>query len=484
MAEPSHPPTLPSTSDTTPYAPVSWLAVAGMMFTGVFVILLLFAGYSAFREKRPLLQPWLLALPVGAIIFSFAARRVIRNSEGTRTGELFGIDLPNSAWWVSLVLLLGYGAYLLAIDYAIRRDARTEVERWVALVIDDKLPQAFNRTLPPGGRLDEGRLLARHRDELLIFRQSDLVRIAVRNKGTTTFTPGGMRDWQYRSTGIECVFTGTLKCPEGMFPAHVQLKGTEGVAGAEGAGAGRQWQVVPGSSGYIQWAGATRTRYGHYVTELEQRGTNFGNGFIRVLLDRPGAQYLAYKGYVEPDGDPATCFRMYDTQHARAATLGAMAGVFGPPDDKQKEYVTKIRNQVFRLPGGAPPDEKQKDQFQQIWDRGGILPPGLRLRNSSDTTPLINVTDTAVEVRVPIELMIPGDELSAARGRLVVACTDKPVMDELKQLRAAADPDKPSDKPDEFRDRTTNWRVVAIESDLVKVQSQRGQPNPGAMEMP
>src|SRR4051812_180434 len=108
MAEaPSRPPTLPSTADAAPYAPVSWLAVAAMLSTVLFAVFLLVTGYGAYKDKRPLLQEWLLVLPVAAIVLSFAARRVIRNSEGTRTGELFGVDLPNAAWWVSLVLSLG-----------------------------------------------------------------------------------------------------------------------------------------------------------------------------------------------------------------------------------------------------------------------------------------------------------------------------------------------------------------------------------------
>jgi hypothetical protein len=493
MAESSRPPTLPSTADTTPYAPVSWLAVAAMGVAGLFAIMLLFAGYGAFREKRPLLQPWLLALPAAALVFSFAARRVIRNSEGTRTGELFGVNLPNAAWWLSLVLMLGYGAYLLAIDFAIRRDARTEVERWVGLIIEDKIPQAFNRTLPPGGRKSEARLLAENREELLIFRQSDLVRIALRNKGAATFEPGGMRDWQYKPSGIECVFTGTLKCPEGSFPVHVSLRGTEGVAAAEGAGAGRQWQIAPSMTGYIQAAGAgvVRTPYGFYVSELERKGTEYAAGFVRVFLDRVyappherlAAQYFAFRSYTEPDGDPTTGFRVAETAHARSAVAGIVAEPFALPSDQQTKYLEEVRDRLFRLSGGGTPTPKQKEEFMRIWERGGIMPPGMRIRNNSDTISLINVTDSAVEVRVPVELPIPGDDLSAARGKVVAVCTDPAILDELKRVRAASDPNKPSDKPDEFRDRSPRWRILAVESDLNKVK-QREQRDPGAMEGP
>src|SRR5437870_5677865 len=104
MAEPTSTPSLPSTADTTPYAPLSWMAVAAATVALGFLITIVVAGVVSFRSKKPLLMEEILLLPVTAIVFSFVARRVIRNSEGTRIGE----DLANAAWWTSLVLMLGY----------------------------------------------------------------------------------------------------------------------------------------------------------------------------------------------------------------------------------------------------------------------------------------------------------------------------------------------------------------------------------------
>src|SRR5438093_1247197 len=123
MAEPTPSPALASTADPTPYVPVSWLAVAAFSVAGLFVVTLLALGGFAFVNKKPLLMGELLVLPVIAIVLSFAARRAIRNSEGTRTGE----KLAANAWWLSVVFGLCYVAYLFAIDFAIRRDARGEV---------------------------------------------------------------------------------------------------------------------------------------------------------------------------------------------------------------------------------------------------------------------------------------------------------------------------------------------------------------------
>src|SRR4051794_20298782 len=107
MADPTPTPALPSTADPTPYVSVSWMAVAAATAAGVFVVIMLALALSAFASKMPLLIDELLALPVIGIVLSFAARRMIRNSEGTRTGE----NLANAAWWVCLVGGLGYAAY-------------------------------------------------------------------------------------------------------------------------------------------------------------------------------------------------------------------------------------------------------------------------------------------------------------------------------------------------------------------------------------
>src|SRR5262245_61762458 len=127
MAEPSPAPALPSTADPVPYVPVSWMAVAAATVAGLFIAILLALAVSAFVTKRPLVQAELLVFPAIGIVLSFAARRMIRNAEGTRTGD----NLANIAWWTCVIGGLGYAAYLLAIDFAIRRDARIELERWV-----------------------------------------------------------------------------------------------------------------------------------------------------------------------------------------------------------------------------------------------------------------------------------------------------------------------------------------------------------------
>src|SRR5438552_3382203 len=177
----TRPPALPSTADATPYAPISWMAVAAVGVAAVFVLILVVSGLDAWWNKKPLIMPEVLFLPAVAIVLAFAARRMIRNAEGTRVGE----DLANIAWWMSLVLALVYFAYLMAVGYSIRRDAETEVQRWVDYIRAEDYVRAFDRTLPAQSRVgaDEAKMRSLHREQFFQFQQTDLARVAARNKG-------------------------------------------------------------------------------------------------------------------------------------------------------------------------------------------------------------------------------------------------------------------------------------------------------------
>ena len=484
---PSTAPALQSTADPTPYVPVSWMAVAAVTVAGLFAFLLLLLGISAFINKKPLLMPELLVLPAIAIVLSFAARRMIRNSEGTRTGE----NLALTAWWLSLVLGLGYIAYLFAIDFSVRKDAENEVIRWVNLVRDDKedkLPRAFHRTLAPGTRQGVGqddwfRMRALFANPTLTFETSDFVRLVQRNKGECDFTPTGLKDWSYKPGMIDCVYTGKIVCPEGTFPIQVQLKGFEGVTEA---GGGRQWMVVlPQSGVFIAQDQVTRTPYGWLLLLLEVDGAGFAKEFVGNLAGGATLYPYLYRGYIEPKGNKQTWATISGTTNLRIA-IGGGLGIGVPHGTGYTDYMEK---QFFRLPRGANPTDAQRDAFLKNWYALGAVPAGTRLKDQSgnivDKENIITVTDTAVEVRFPLELPLLGTagKLESARGRLVVQTTDKELLDELKQLRAAADPAKgTAEFPEQLRRRKpVPWRVVRIESDLapVSVAPQGGPGGPG-----
>lgn len=504
MAEPTappapldRPPSLPSTADALPYVPVSWLAVAAAGVAGLFVLVLLAAAVSARQEGRPLFLPQIFILPLAGVVLSFAARRVVRNAEGTRTGSLFGIDLVAAAWWTCLVGGLCYAAYLFAVDYSVKSDAEGEVKRWAAAVVANDLTKAFHRTRDPQerrtiGQDDTTALEQRYRIEFVSFRQADIVRITARNPGRCEFVPGGLRDWQPNPLGVECVFTGEFKCPEGVFPVRVGLRGSEGGVAGDVA-VGRQWQVVQKPSGFIVPEQVRLTPYGFKVFELQRQGGAVARQFLsdaRERFARPYA-YLFYARVTDPD--PA--FNLLSVagrlgwRLAPGVPTGAGVVLAVPasvPLPVGPEVYQASAKRLFRLPGGADPSARQLDEFAEAWARFGLEPAATRLKESPDVHDLMTVTDDYLEVRVPVEIPLPSSRATtSALGRLVVRCTEPSLIAELKSLRESAVPDRASTTPPPGEPKLYPWTVVRVESDLkgvaVKPPEGQGSPGPGMM---
>ena len=490
MAEPTATPAvsgpiLQSTADQAPYVPVSWLAVAAAAVAGFFVFLLLVMGIIAFRAHRPLLEEELLIFAVLAIVLSFAARRVVRNSEGTRTGTLFGIDLPNAAWWVGLVAGLGYGSYLLAIEYSIRSDAKNEVQAWSALILKgdpESLTRAFHRTQDPNQRKgiradDTAQLEGRWGREITSFKQCDLVRIISRNPGSK-IEIGGLRAWQFRTT-VDVVYSATLTCPEGTFPIHIPLKGVDSTAGSEG---GRQWQIEFSSAGYIDKEHGTLTPYGWYVLNLTITGGDVSRQFLAGSSTTREARTGVFLDFGPSKPEDLTFLNPMFTAaaQARAAVVGIVAANAWIPGP---EFLNYTADKLFTLPGGAKPDAEKLKAFRSAWNSVGVVRAGERLRDSADTNDQVSFLPNAIEFRSPIEipmLATKGDSV-AARGRLILICDDPSIVAEVKKLRESADPSQGTTRPvDGMSLKQIPWRVLRIESDMKPVrQEQKGPGGPG-----
>jgi hypothetical protein len=481
-------PPLGSTADPVAYVPVSWMAVTAFVVTKVFIVVLTLMAVASWRAKSPLIAPQILFLPVVAVVLAFAARRIVRNSEGTRTGELFGFDLVNGAWWGAVVVGLVYLTYLFAIEYSVRREAEAEVGRWVGQVLDEDLTRAFYRTRDPAERAsiapDNAKALEdRYKTDWVAFGQSDLVRVAQRNPKACTYTPGGMKDWSIKAGGVECVATGTVRCPEGVFPMQFPLKAVDAVAGAEGAG-GRQWQVAAPANGFLREEPRV-TPYGWLVVEVQRQGREVVQQFLGEGRERTLRPFIAY-GLAGMTDDPALRLLGMDGGAARLAAVGAPAGLgWQLPDQAFAATATKL----YRAPGGKQPTTEQSRQFLTVWTGPGIVPAGSRLRSSPDIHDVMTFTDAAVEVRVPVELPLPSTKADvAARGRVVVVCNDPGLLAELKQLRAAADPDAGTLAPPSGPRARLPWQLDRIESDMRPVQSREaeggGPGGPGGMMGP
>ncbi len=486
---PAPAPALGSTADTTPYVSVSWVSVGAATAAGLFVVLLLAFGIVAFKEKKPLLLPELMIFPVIAIILAFAARKLIQNSEGTRTGILFGVDLVKSSWWVALVGGLGFSAYLFAIDYSVRRDAAHQAEQWVGYVLGDDMNRAFLRTLDPGRRTslspdNTAQLQAELGPIYIAFEQVDLIQLAKRNSGpgVCSFSEGVVKDWLYQPGLTKCAFTGMVKCPEGSFPIEFELRGTEGGAKSELTKSelvGRQWAVTfqPGQK-YILQEKAARTPYGWRIAELERSAEAAGRGFMEIAPGGPGMRAVLFQSQITPTPDAKLLERAILASHARLWGFDLPLVYTFTPD-----YTPYIQNQFIRLRDGTEPSAELKELFLRTWLENGILPPGRRIKDNekTDVASFLTVTDVGVEVRIPCEVPLFGSG-TAARGRLVLVCTEPDVLAELKTLRAEANPNQGTTNPPDnltLGKRQYRWRAVRVESDLREVKVMPGPGGPG-----
>jgi hypothetical protein len=455
------------------------------------VVLIGLGLWDFFKEKKPLLLPVLLILPAIGVVLSYAGRRMIRNSEGTRTGE----KLVNSAWWVCIVGGLGYAAYLMAIDFSVRRDATNEVEKWVGNILKDDpnsaihvdMNRAFIATLDPDRRRnlladDQTQLETEFRDAYLAFKQCDLVRIVQRNKNECEFVPDGLMDWIDRSNGVDCLFTGTLKCREGIFPLQIPLKGFE--AGASSQATRRQWLLIVPPSGLFVQDKIKRTAYGWTINELEKSGVEVGKEFLFRISNGPTAFYPeTYHLMIGSEARLTFWNSISQTTFGRWALSGGpaiMAPFFTPESEKY------FRDDFFKLPGGGEPGQDQKTQFKKAWDILGLIPPGMRLKTNPDKFPTTAITENAIEVRLPCELPMPGSGVSAARCRLLIVCTDPAVVADVKRLRDEAKPDQvAAAPPDNLHSRNIKWRIVRVETDLIPIeyvsQQRPSMPSPPGM---
>jgi hypothetical protein len=242
---------------------------------------------------------------------------------------------------------------------------------------------------------------------------------------------------------------------------------------------GRQWVVVFNpTNGFVARDQQSLTRYGWLMLALEESGAQFASQFLTSL--RNGPWVVPYTYHTMMTADPKPSLNYWFTEAATVpARMGVIGGLSGARPYTPDYLAFSFADQFYRSPSGGSPSAEQRAQFKIVWEAAGIVPSGTRLRSSPDTHPILTVTESRVEVRIPCELAAPGqDAASAARGRLVVVSDDSGLLGELKQLRAEANPDGGTGSPPaDLARRNFKWRLVGLESDMVKVQMQRpGEP--------
>lgn len=468
------PPRLATNSAGPAYAPISGTAVASLAVGVLFVVALVIVGGMAFFKKQQFIEFEVLVFPALGVLLAFVARRQIANSEGTRVGE----NYANAGWWLNVLGGLGYVAYVLGVEFAIRNDAEREFKAWAGHVVaidpanpaDPNVYQATWRTQPPGSRVavkpdNAAAMEAQFRDALVGFRQMDVVRIAGRNRGAAKFEILGVKDWQQTQTKINCTLACKLSTPEGDFDLIVPME----AAIDQGR---RSWQIRPSSSGLVQ--GQSLTKYGWLVSHTEDLGKQFAFEVLN-LLRNPGQQPIAYDAFVRPDTTPAWPRFLIEDQ-TRYAVTGNIGRLYPEP----LGYAEGV-DRLFALPGGVKPTDADVARFRFCWNNGRIARAGTTLKDSPDANPVLRVTPEAVEYLIPVELQLPGGQGPAgtARGKIVLRSTDPALAGEFAAAKKDPGPQMTA-APAELAKRPIPWRIVRIESDLKPVPiAPKGGPDGG-----
>jgi hypothetical protein len=133
---------VPSPADTgQPYRPLSVAAVISFGLAFFYAAYIgIFAIFTYFSGDFLIFPFWTILLPIGIAILCWVARRSIRNSEGTLSGERF------ASWGLGLTVVFGlsYWSYFAATSLALRQQAANFVStRYLPTLMKGNLDEAF-----------------------------------------------------------------------------------------------------------------------------------------------------------------------------------------------------------------------------------------------------------------------------------------------------------------------------------------------------
>lgn len=466
MLEPQSLPSAARPSSESEYQPASGVAVTAIIVASIFILIVLGTAVTAVINKRPALNLTLLFLAGLAFILSIAARVHIRRSEGTRVG----MQLANTAWWMSVLGGVGFGAYLFANVVALRQQSERAAADWFDLLKKREIDRAFVLTLPPRHRqsIDPNNVLEMESrygaGSLPIFRNSELVRFFKRDGNDITIQSLGMSDWQQTDVGYRVSLSYQVKSPEGEFEINLSLTGEE-----SDNFAGREWQIsMPEGRLSTKWL----TTYGWLVRQLESEARSYATEWVQGVQAK--VDEIAVSGVLSANERPeiAAFFvaRGFTNQMFPFLTTPAKWGRTIMLDGSTLiEFLAK--RGFFKWDGSEPETLEKKELFRKVWDLGGLYPAGTTPLQNSETTPTISLSAERIECSFPLDVRLPGLPTSYARGRLILTCDSPELVREVQRLKA--DATRQDDYPAELIAKLPprHWRVLRFECNLEPIQA-------------
>lgn len=365
------PRTLPAAVSATPYRPISALAVAGFGIAALAALVIAGMAAASLWTGKPALSALGLILAAVGFALSLAGFLHVRAAEGTRAGA----GLAKAGLALSALFGLGYAAFALSMEAAIRLQAQTFTNDWLEKLRSGEYEEAMRLTLRPDMRenLRPADVRARFSDQLEQLRDGDLAR-AFRNwSGQVIVESAGVKEWGYEEGGYRVYENYRLRTPEGPYDATITVAGTESTDGS-----GRQWQVMLGKTGARQ---SGYTQLGLLMNESKSEMMAFLRGWVGKLAR--GETTAAYLQTL----DPAERSKQAGEKSppALANFPGALVKVHEQPpsDDERTKYAAAIKAGSINLSPGAnpirtapPPNPVWTPNGLSFWQVVQITPPG------------------------------------------------------------------------------------------------------------
>jgi hypothetical protein len=503
------------------YQPVSVTAVVAFIVAILLVIFFLLLGGNAFLKRKPFYSSWLLAMAIIGFALAVAARVQIRRSEGTRSG----LKLATIAWWLTIMVGAGYGAYLGTSRYALDKQSREYAQDWFSLLANLSDPNpveregsyyaAFWRTLDPTRRAtiserDKDTLELEFPKQMDPFRRSQLVRYYQRSrKGDIKIDHESMTNWEEIPNGYRVDQLFQLRSPEGVFSTLLRMDAREDAQG-------RSWRI----DGRDETKFKVITDFGYATETLQADARKFADDWLVhwAAFQWDNTYLLTLPPDQRPTGEFVTNEELTTGLFFRPhlCLTGLMGTYFLPEvtaarppvtnDDKRKaELLDRFQLAPFVAGGGVVPFLRSQLTFAELESRGffKLLPdreqgspkwfaaiwsvcrviPNSGMRAGSTEAPTIIISPTEIRVTIPVLLDLSPSFVDRRMGtaKITVRSTDKTLLQAVEALYEAgkADPWKGGSMDIYNSLPPRNWQIYSIESNLKGVRPERPGPPGG-----
>jgi hypothetical protein len=452
------------------YKPVSVVAVAALIVSGLFVLIVVVTAISAFVSKRPALNWEILLIAVIGLGLSIAGRIHVRRSEETRTG----LRLTTIAWWSSVLGGVIFAAYYGGSVFALWKQSEKAADDWFDALKKQQFDRAFLATIPPMQRQgvnpqNATEIEARFGPGASAFRGSELVRFFQRNGDGIVVEPRGLGKLEQIDSGYRMQLAYRLASPEGVFDLTPVLTGSEGKNFN-----GREWQISTDGNLIAR----SRTTYGRLVLELQNEARFVADNWLKAVRSKMSESVL--RGNFRA-GEQVELNKALSKKHSPVALLGGLAAAKIDQALWQATFDELMARSFFNLDGQQLLTEEKKTEFRDTWRLGAFILAGQspRLQNF-ERSPQISITDEGIACKILIDMSSSSAPNSGTKGTLVLECDSPEFIKEVQEMKAKgkARPETADETKTELLPSrpARRWRTVRLESSFEPAGPVRAGP--------